>query len=78
MPRSGAAAKANCLGLTTQNPVRAVYLTSGPNRRLHSTAGADALEVVERNSSHQAYLLEKGIWVVTTPGCCSMRRSPGI
>ena len=31
---SGAAA-ANRLGLTTQNPVRAVYLTSGPNRRLH-------------------------------------------
>ena len=65
---SGAAAKANCLGLTTQNPMRAVYLTSGPNRRLHPTAGADALEVVGRNSSHKAYLLEKGIWVVTTPG----------
>ncbi len=28
-------ATANRLGLTTQNPVRAVYLTSGPNRRLH-------------------------------------------
>ena len=28
-------AVANRLGLTTQNPVRAVYLTSGPNRRLH-------------------------------------------
>ncbi|MXW40654.1 MAG: hypothetical protein F4Z75_05840 [Synechococcus sp. SB0668_bin_15] len=28
-------AVANCLGLTTQNPVRDVYLTSGPNRRLH-------------------------------------------
>ena len=26
---------ANCLGLTTQNPVRSVYLTSGPSRRLH-------------------------------------------
>ncbi len=33
VPCGGAAA--NCLGLTTQNPVRAVYLTSGPNRRLH-------------------------------------------
>lgn len=31
--RSGAAA-ANSLGLTTQVPVRPVYLTSGPNRRL--------------------------------------------
>ncbi len=28
-------AMAHCLGLTTQNPVRAVYLTSGPNHRLH-------------------------------------------
>lgn len=28
-------AVANCLGLTTQNPVREVYLTSGPDRRLH-------------------------------------------
>ncbi len=33
VPCGGAAA--NCLGLTKQNPVRAVYLTSGPNRRLH-------------------------------------------
>ena len=33
VPCGGAAA--NCLGLTTQNPVRAVYLTSGPSRRLH-------------------------------------------
>ena len=33
VPCGGAAA--NCLGLTTQNPVRAVYLTSGPNRILH-------------------------------------------
>ncbi len=33
VPCGGAAA--NCLGLTTQNPVRAVYLTSGPTRRLH-------------------------------------------
>ena len=32
VPCGGAAA--NCLGLTTQNPVRPVYLTSGPNRRL--------------------------------------------
>ena len=32
VPSGGSAA--NCLGLTTQNPVRAVYLTSGPNRRL--------------------------------------------
>ena len=28
-------AVANCLGLTTQNPVRDIYLTSGPDRRLH-------------------------------------------
>ena len=28
------AARTNCLGLTTQNPVREVYLTSGRNRRL--------------------------------------------
>ena len=33
VPCGGAAA--NRLGLITQNPVRAVYLTSGPNRRLH-------------------------------------------
>ena len=33
VPCGGGAA--NCLGLTTQNPVRAVYLTSGPNRRLN-------------------------------------------
>ncbi len=33
VPCGGAAA--NCLGLTTQNPIRMVYLTSGPNRRLH-------------------------------------------
>ena len=32
VPCGGAAA--NCLGLTTQNPVREVYLTSGRNRRL--------------------------------------------
>ncbi len=33
VPCGGSAA--NCLGLTTQNPVRMVYLTSGPSRRLH-------------------------------------------
>lgn len=33
VPSGGAAA--NWLGLTTQNPVRSVYLTSGPSRRLY-------------------------------------------
>ena len=33
VPCGGAAA--NNLGLTTQNPIRAVYLTSGPSRKLH-------------------------------------------
>ncbi len=33
VPSGGSAA--NCLGLTTQNPVRSVYLTSGPGHRLH-------------------------------------------
>lgn len=33
VPNGGSAA--NWLGLTTQNPVRSVYLTSGRNRRLH-------------------------------------------
>ena len=33
VPSGGSAA--NCLGLTTQNPVRSVYLTSGPSHRLH-------------------------------------------
>ena len=33
VPCGGAAA--NRLGLTKQNPVRAVYVTSGPNRHLH-------------------------------------------
>ncbi len=33
VPTGGSAA--NCLGLTTQNVVRSVYLTSGPSRRLH-------------------------------------------
>jgi len=32
VPNGGSAA--NCLRLTEQNPVRSVYLTSGPNRRL--------------------------------------------
>ncbi len=32
VPSGGAAA--NCLHLTTQNPVRLVYLTSGPNRNI--------------------------------------------
>lgn len=32
IPAGGSAA--NCLGLTTQNAVRSVYLTSGPRRRL--------------------------------------------
>lgn len=33
VPNGGAAA--NWLGLTTHNPIRSVYLTSGRNRRLH-------------------------------------------
>jgi hypothetical protein len=37
------AAAANSLGLTTQVPVRAVYLTSGPSRRL--TFGAQTVEL---------------------------------
>ena len=41
VPCGGAAA--NRLGLTTQNPVRAVYLTSGPNRRL--CFGSSVLEL---------------------------------
>lgn len=40
---SSGGAAANCLGLTTQNPVRPVYLTSGPNRCLHF--GALAVEL---------------------------------
>ena len=32
-------AAANALGLTTQHPVRPVYLTSGPSRRLRRTPG---------------------------------------
>jgi Family of unknown function (DUF6088) len=37
------AAAANSLGLTTQVPVRQVYLTSGPSRRLHF--GAQTVEL---------------------------------
>jgi len=33
VPSGGATA--NCLGLTSQNPIRPTYLTSGPNRELH-------------------------------------------
>ncbi|MES2296574.1 MAG: DUF6088 family protein [Pseudomonadota bacterium] len=39
---SHGAAAANALGLTTQVPMRAVYLTSGPNRRLK--LGAQTVE----------------------------------
>ncbi len=41
VPCGGAAA--NRLGLTTQNPVREVYLTSGPSRRLH--VGSSVVEL---------------------------------
>jgi uncharacterized protein DUF6088 len=40
---SHGAAAANALGLTTQVPMRAVYLTSGPNRRLK--LGAQMIEL---------------------------------
>jgi hypothetical protein len=40
---SHGAAAANALGLTTQVPMRAVYLTSGPNRRLK--LGAQTIEL---------------------------------
>lgn len=40
---SHGAAAANALGLTTQVPMRAVYLTSGPSRRLQ--LGAQAVEL---------------------------------
>ena len=40
---SHGAAAANALGLTTQVPMRAVYLTSGPNRRLK--LGAQMMEL---------------------------------
>ena len=36
VPNGGGAA--NWLGLTTQNPIRSVYLTSGRNRRLYTIA----------------------------------------
>ena len=42
--RCGGAA-ANCLGLTTQNPLREVFLTSGPSRQLHF--GAYVVELHE-------------------------------
>ena len=41
VPCGGAAA--NRLGLTTQNPMREVYLTSGPDRRLHFGSSVVAL-----------------------------------
>ena len=41
MPNGAAAA--NALGLTTQVPMRAVYLTSGPSRRLK--LGAQMIEI---------------------------------
>ena len=41
VPNGGGAA--NCLGLTTQNPVRSVYLTSGPGCLLHF--GAHTVEL---------------------------------
>ena len=40
----GGAAAANALGLTTQVPVRPVYLTSGPSRTLHFGAQTVRLE----------------------------------
>ena len=46
VPCGGAAA--NALGLTTQNPVRSVYLTSGPSRRLHFGALAVQLRHAPR------------------------------
>lgn len=36
---------ANCLGLTTQNPLREVFLTSGPSRQLHFGAYVVELHV---------------------------------
>ena len=35
-------------------------------QKLSAVDRRDALEVVERSSSHRAYLLEKDIWVVAT------------
>ena len=50
---------ANWLGLTTQNPVRSVYLTSGRSRRLHSGKPlrlhrhqADAIGIAKRGESY--------------------------
>lgn len=40
---SHGAAAANALGLTTQVPMRTIYLTSGPNRRLK--VGAEVIEL---------------------------------
>ena len=51
---SGAAA-ANTLGLTTQVPVRTVYLTSGPSRRLRFGAQTVELQHAQR-------------WQLTLPG----------
>ena len=54
VPTGGAAA--NCLGLTTQNPVRSVYLTSGPSRRLHFGA-------------HPVELRHAPRWQLSAPHC---------
>ena len=45
---------ANWLGLTTQNTIRSVYLTSGPNRLLHFGA-------------HRVELLHAPSWQLTSP-----------
>ena len=52
VPNGGGAA--NWLGLTTQNTVRSMYLTSGPNRLLHFGA-------------HRVELLHAPAWQVTAP-----------
>ena len=52
VPNGGGAA--NWLGLTTQNTVRSVYLTSGPNRILHFGA-------------HQVELRHAPAWQLTAP-----------
>ncbi len=52
VPNGGGAA--NWLGLTTQNTVRSVYLTSGPNRLLHFGA-------------HQVELRHAPAWQLTAP-----------
>ena len=51
----GGAAAANTLGLSTQVPVRSVYLTSGPNRRLRFGAQTVELQHAPR-------------WLLTFPG----------